>query len=238
MIADLDRAGFGLAAFMVDGAFMSNGILDVAPGYLQAVAASVRAAGGTFIADEVQSGFGRMGTQFWGHRHHGVVPDFITIGKPAGNGHPVGAVITRPEILDHFTGLGPFFSTFGGNNVACAAGIAVLDVIRDEGLVKSALATGRYLREGLRGLMDRHALIGDVRGVGLAIGVELVRDRGTLEPAGAEAARLVGLLRDEAVLIGGEGVYGNVLKIRPPLVFQREHADLLLQGLGRALSRL
>ena len=238
LIADLDRAGFGLAAFMVDGAFMSNGILDVAPGYLQAVAAAVRAAGGTFIADEVQSGFGRMGTQFWGHRHHGVVPDFITIGKPAGNGHPVGAVITRPEILDHFTSLGPFFSTFGGNNVACAAGIAVLDVIRDEGLVKSALAKGRYLREGLRGLMDRHALIGDVRGVGLAIGVELVRDRGTLEPAGAEAARLVGLLRDEAVLIGGEGVYGNVLKIRPPLVFQREHADLLLQGLGRALSRL
>ncbi len=238
LIADLDRAGFGLAAFMVDSAFMTNGILDVAPGYLQAVVAAVRAAGGLFIADEVQSGFGRMGTQFWGHRHHGVVPDFITIGKPAGNGHPIGAVVTRPEILDHFTSLGPFFSTFGGNNVACAAGLAVLDVIEDEGLVGNSLTTGDYLRGRLRGLMGGQAIIGDVRGVGLAIGVELVRDRVTLEPAGAEVKRLTGLLRDEGVLIGGEGVHGNVLKIRPPVAFRSEHADILVQALERALGRL
>ena len=238
LIADLDRAGFGLAAFMVDSAFMTNGILDVAPGYLQAVVAAVRAAGGLFIADEVQSGFGRMGTQFWGHRHHGVHPDFITIGKPAGNGHPLGAVITRPEILDHFTSLGPFFSTFGGNNVACAAGLAVLDVIEDEGLVGNALTTGAYLRGQLAGLMRRHEILGDVRGVGLAVGVELVRDRVTLEPAGAEVKRLTGLLRDEGVLIGGEGVHGNVLKIRPPVAFRPEHADILVQGLERALGRL
>lgn len=238
LIAELDDAGLGVAAFMVDSAFMTNGILDVAPGYLKAIAAKVRAAGGTFIADEVQSGFGRMGTEFWGHRHHGVVPDFITIGKPAGNGHPVGAVITRPEILDHFTSLGPFFSTFGGNNVACAAGIAVLDVIRDEGLVGNSLATGNYLRGELRKLKDRHGIIGDVRGVGLATGVELVRDRKTLEPAGREVTRLLGLLRDEGLLIGGEGVHGNVLKIRPPIVFQREHADIMAAGMERALAKL
>lgn len=233
LIADLGP--LGLAAFMVDSAFMTNGILDVAPGYLQAVAAAVRGAGGLFIADEVQSGFGRMG-QFWGHRHHGVVPDIITIGKPAGNGHPVGAVIARPEILEHFLTLGPFFSTFGGNNVACAAGLAVLDVIADEGLCERARVTGEHLRAGLRGLMARHGLIGDVRGVGLAMGVELVQDRETREPAGA--GRLVGLLRDEGVLLGSEGVHGNVLKIRPPLAFGTDHADLLVQALDRALGRL
>ena len=189
MIAELDAEGYGIAAAMVDSAFMSNGILDAPEGYLQGVVARVRQAGGLFIADEVQSGFGRMGTQFWGHRHHGVTPDFITIGKPAGNGHPVGAVITRPEILSHFLKAGPFFSTFGGNNVACAAGIAVLDVIRDEGLVANALDAGNYLRQGLRGLMQKHAIIGDVRGVGLATGVELVRDRASKEPANTELNR-------------------------------------------------
>ncbi len=238
LIADLDAKGFGIAAAMVDSAFMTNGILDAPQGYLAGVVARVRAAGGLFIADEVQSGFGRMGTEFWGHRHHGVVPDFITIGKPAGNGHPVGAVITRPEILNHFLKYGPFFSTFGGNNVACAAGLAVLDVIRDEGLVRNALDAGNHLRAGLKGLMGRHTLIGDVRGVGLATGVELVRDRRTREPAPAETARLLNLLRDEGVLIGGEGKAGNVLKIRPPIVFTRENADLAVAALDRALSRM
>ncbi len=238
LIAELEGEGYGVAAAMIDSAFMTNGILDAPKGYLQGVVDRVRQAGGTFIADEVQSGFGRMGTEFWGHRHHGVVPDFITIGKPAGNGHPVGAVITRPEILDHFIRLGPFFSTFGGNNVACAAGIAVLDVIRDEGLLENALATGGYLRDGLRKLMHKHAIIGDVRGVGLATGVELVRDRATKEPAATETSRLLGLLRDEGILIGGEGVFANVLKIRPPLVFTMADADIAVAAMDRALSRL
>ncbi|MCB1380439.1 MAG: aminotransferase class III-fold pyridoxal phosphate-dependent enzyme [Alphaproteobacteria bacterium] len=237
-IGELAELGLGVAAAIVDSAFMTNGILDVAPGYLQSLANKVRAAGGLFIADEVQSGFGRMGTAFWGHQHHGVVPDFITIGKPAGNGHPLGAVITRPEILNHFTSEAPFFSTFGGNNVACAAGLAVLDVIRDEELVDNARESGTYLRKALRGLMSQHALIGDVRGVGLATGVELVRDRTTLEPADTEATRLLGLIRDQGVLVGGEGKYGNVLKIRPPTVFTREHADIAVEAIGRALDRL
>ena len=238
LIADLEARGYGVAAAMVDSAFMTNGILDAPAGYLQGVVARVRAAGGMFIADEVQSGFGRMGTHFWGHRHHGITPDFITIGKPAGNGHPVGAVITRPEILSHFLKAGPFFSTFGGNNVACAAGLAVLDVVRDEALAENAQDVGAYLRAGLQRLMARHALLGDVRGVGLATGVELVRDRSTKEPAPAETARLLNLLRDEGVLIGGEGKLGNVLKIRPPIVFTRENADFAVAALDRALARM
>jgi 4-aminobutyrate aminotransferase-like enzyme/Ser/Thr protein kinase RdoA (MazF antagonist) len=238
LIADLDGEGYGVAALMIDSAFMTNGILDAPKGYVQGIVERVHKAGGTFIADEVQSGFGRMGTEFWGHRHHGVVPDFITIGKPAGNGHPVGAVITRPEILEHFIKLGPFFSTFGGNNVACAAGIAVLDVIRDEGLVENARVTGDYLRGGFRKLMREHPIIGDVRGIGLATGVELVRDRTTKEPAAAETTRLLGLLRDEGILIGGEGVLANVLKIRPPIVFSKAHADIAVAAMDRALSRL
>lgn len=238
LIAELGETGHGVAAVMIDSAFMTNGILDAPPGYLQGIAARVRRAGGLFIADEVQSGFGRMGTQFWGHRHHGVVPDFITIGKPAGNGYPVGAVITRPEILSHFLEFGPFFSTFGGNNVAAAAGIAVLDVIRDERLLDNARESGAHLRRGIAGLMERHALIGDVRGVGLATGVELVRDRRTKEPAAPETRRLLGLLRDEGVLIGGEGKHGNVLKIRPPIVFSRENADMAVAAIDRALARL
>ena len=237
-IAELDGEGYGVAAVMIDSAFMSNGVLDAPQGYLTGVAARVRKAGGMFIADEVQSGFGRMGTAFWGHRHHGITPDFITIGKPAGNGHPLGAVVTRPEILAHFLTAGPFFSTFGGNNVSCAAGIAVLDVIGDENLVENARVTGDYFRAGLRGLMPAHGVIGDVRGVGLATGVELVRDRVTKEPAGSEVQRLLNLLRDEGVLMGAEGKFGNVLKIRPPIVFTKAHADIAVAAMGRALSRL
>ena len=179
-----------------------------------------------------------MGSAFWGHSHHKVKPDFITIGKPAGNGHPIGAVITRPDILSHFLSFGPFFSTFGGNNVSCAAGLAVLDVIRDEELVDNAYHCGNYLREGLRDLMDRHAIIGDVRGVGLATGVELVKDRANKNPAASETARLLSLLRDEGVLIGSEGKFANILKIRPPIVFTRDHADLAVAAVDRALARL
>jgi 4-aminobutyrate aminotransferase-like enzyme/tRNA A-37 threonylcarbamoyl transferase component Bud32 len=237
LIADLDEKGFGVAAAMIDSAFMTNGILDAPEGYLKGIVDRVRKAGGLFIADEVQSGFGRMGTAFWGHRHHGVAPDFITIGKPAGNGHPVGAVITRPEILAHFLKSGPFFSTFGGNNVACSAGLAVLDVIRDEELMRNANIVGTCLRGLLAALKDKHTLIGDVRGVGLAVGVELVRDRRTKEPATTEAAQILNLLRDEGVLVGGEGKFGNVLKIRPPIVFTREHAGLAAAALDRALTK-
>ncbi len=237
-ISDLANSSHGVAAAMIDSAFMTNGMLDAPAGYLQTVVEKVRKVGGLFIADEVQSGFGRMGTAMWGHRHHGVVPDFVTIGKPAGNGHPIGAVITRAEILDHFSAAVPIFSTFGGNNVSCAAGMAVLDVIRDENLINNARITGTYLRDLLRALMTKHSLIGDVRGVGLAIGVELVRDRRTLEPATAETQRVANLVRDEGVLIGTEGLHGNILKIRPPIVLKPEQAELVASAVDRALQRL
>lgn len=237
-IADLEQAGYGLAATMIDAAFMTNGMLDVPKGYLRDILAMTHAAGGLYIADEVQSGFGRMGGAMWGHQHHGIVPDFVTIGKPAGNGHPLGVVVTRPEILEHFTRHGPFFSTFGGNNVSCAAGIAVLDVIRDERLIDNARGSGAYLRDGLRALMAKHDIIGDVRGCGLAVGVELVRDRRSKEPAASVVKPLLNLLRDEGVLVGSEGKLGNIVKIRPPIVFNRANADIAIAALDRALSKL
>ena len=237
-IAALAEAGHRPAAFMVDSAFMTNGVLDVLPGYLDEVFEKVRAAGGLCIADEVQSGFGRMGEVMWGHRHHAVTPDIVTIGKPAGNGHPLGVVITRPEIMSAFLTQSQFFSTFGGNNVSCAAGLAVLDVIEQQHLIENAATTGSYFKRGLQHLKEKHALIGEVRGTGLAIGVELVLDRDTRLPARHQTHRVINLLRADGVLIGSEGLLGNVLKIRPPIVFQREHADIALAALDRALSRL
>ena len=237
-IASLAGDGMKPAAVIVDSAFMTNGILAPLPGYVAALFDKVRAAGGLCIADEVQSGFGRMGAHFWGYQHHGVTPDFVTIGKPAGNGHPLGVVLTRPEILDHFCERTAFFSTFGGNNVSAAAGRAVLDVIEDGDLVRKAGETARHFHRGLKALMARHDIIGDVRSAGLAFGMELVRDRALLTPAPEETERLVNLLRDEGLLVGSEGILGNVVKIRPPLVFEPADADMALAMMDRALSRL
>ena len=237
-IGSLNKAGMAPAAFMVDSAFLTNGMPNVPAGYLKAVFAKVRAAGGLCIADEVQSGFGRLGGHMWGHQHHDVMPDIVTIGKPAGNGHPLGVVITTPEIMDTFLQQTAFFSTFGGNNVSCAAGLAVLDVLERERLTDNAAETGAFLKQQLTGLMDRHDLIGDVRGRGLSLCVELVRDRTTLEPARAETDRILNLMRDQGVLVGNEGVHGNIVKIRPPLVFRKEHADMLVNALDRALARV
>jgi len=237
-IASLARAGLKPAAFFVDPAFMTNGVLDVMPGYLKSVFDKVRAAGGLWIADEVQSGFGRMGSLFWGHSHHDVTPDIVTIGKPAGNGHPLGVVITRPEIMDEFCRQSSFFSTFGGNNVSCAAGLAVLDVIEQERLVENAASTGAHLKQGLTILMKKHDVIGAVRGTGLAIGVELVIDHQTRAPARYQTGRLLNLLRDEGILVGNEGQLANIVKVRPPIVFEKEHADIALNAFDRALTRL
>jgi 4-aminobutyrate aminotransferase-like enzyme/Ser/Thr protein kinase RdoA (MazF antagonist) len=237
-IASLAAAGLKPAAFMVDSAFMTNGMLEAPAGYLADVVDKLRAAGGLLIADEVQSGFGRMGRFMWGHRHHGVQPDFVTIGKPAGNGHPIGVVVTTAEIMARFQREVAFFSTYGGNNASCAAGLAVLDVIEREGLVANAERTGAYLKRGLSALMDRHELIGDVRGVGLAIGVELVLDRKTLAPAPAETRKLISLVRDEGVLVGIEGALGNIVKVRPPVVCRPEHAEIIVHAMDRALNRL
>lgn len=237
-IRSLAEAGMKPAAVIVDSAFMTNGILEPCPGYVNELFAKVRAAGGLCIADEVQSGFGRMGAHFWGYQHHGATPDFVTIGKPAGNGHPVGVVLTRPEIFDHFLEQTAFFSTFGGNNVSCAAGLAVLDAIRDGDLMRNARETGALFKAGLKDLARRFPIIGDVRGTGLGFGVELVRDPVTLAPAPQETDRLVNLLRDEGLLVGSEGVHGNIVKMRPPLVFGATEVEIALGALERALLRL
>jgi len=237
-IADMAKTGHKPAAFMIDTSFISNGIPDVPDGYLSKVIDKVRNAGGLIIADEVQAGFGRLGTDMWGCNVHGIIPDFVTIGKPVGNGYPLGAVITSPEIINAYMNETELFSTFGGNPVACAAGMAVLDVIENENLMANAYTIGCYLRDGIRALMDRHPLIGDVRGRGLVVGVELVKDRETKEPATEETERMLDLMRDNGVLVGDEGPYGNVIKIRPPLVFRKEHADILIKALDRSLESL
>jgi len=236
-LADRLRAeGRGLAAFLAETLPSVAGQVVLPPGYLAEAYRHVRAAGGVAIADEVQTGFGRLGTHFWGFEGQGVVPDIVVLGKPIGNGFPLGAVVTTREIADAFDNGMEFFSTFGGNPVSCAAGLAVLDVVEEERLQDRALRVGGRLLEGLRGLSERHSLVGDVRGSGLFLGVELVRDRASLEPAPEEAAYVVNRLRERGVLTGTDGPHHNVLKLRPPLVFSEENARLLLETLDEVLG--
>lgn len=233
--SELAAAGHGLAAFMVDTTFASDGILEAPEGYLAQAFEKVRAAGGLCIADEVQAGFGRTGN-WWGFEAHGVVPDIVTLGKPMANGYPAGAVVTTPSIMAAFAGEADYFSTFGGNPVACMAGLAVLDVIEREDLLARAREVGQYLRERLEELAARHASIGDVRGRGLFQGMELVRDRTSREPAAAETTAAALDLRDRGVLVGTEGPHGNILKIRPPMVCKKRHVDILADTLDQVLG--
>ena len=237
-VASLDARGFAPAAFYLDLILASNGILVPPPGYLAAVFEKVRSAGGLCVADEVQSGFGRTGDHFWGFSAHDVVPDIVTLGKPIGNGFSMAAVGTTPAIVASLMKESEFFSTTGGNPVACAVGLAVLDVLEQEGLQERAARVGARLRSQIEKLAGRHPLIGEVRGAGLFIGVELVRDRSTLEPAAREAAAVINRMRELGVLVGVEGPYSNVLKIRPPLVFDESHALQLTDALDRALREI
>jgi 4-aminobutyrate aminotransferase-like enzyme/Ser/Thr protein kinase RdoA (MazF antagonist) len=226
----------GFAAMYVDPAFTADGILPAPPAYLREAARRVQARGGLLVADEVQAGHGRLGQHLWSFQPSGITPDMVVMGKPMGNGFPVAALVVRSEVLAAVPGETELFSTFGGNPVACAAALAVLDVIEAEGLVASAAQTGAYLRERLAALALRHALIGDVRGEGLLLGIELVGDRETRAPAAGSAGKIIEAMREQGVLLGATGPAGNVLKIRPPLVFGREHADLLLQTLAEVLA--
>jgi 4-aminobutyrate aminotransferase-like enzyme/Ser/Thr protein kinase RdoA (MazF antagonist) len=229
------RTGQGPAAFIAEAISGCGGQVFFPDAYLDTAATLVRKAGGLVIVDEVQTGFGRIGTHMWAHGPQGVVPDIVTLGKPIGNGHPMAAVVTTPEIARAFANGMEFFSSFGGNPVSAAVGMAVLDVIETEGLQARARDTGAYLKSGISELAARHDLIGDVRGQGLFIGVELVRDRWTLEPATHEAGRIANLMRDNGVLISTDGPFDNVLKIKPPLVFGRREADIMLESLAQAL---
>ncbi len=226
----------GFAAYIAETLPSVGGQIVFLPGYLPEVYRYVRDAGGVCIADEVQVGFGRLGTHFWGFETQGVVPDIVVLGKPIGNAFPLAAVVTTAEIAASFANGMEFFSTFGGNPVACAAGLTVLDVMRDEALQEKALHVGNHWLAGLRELMTHHELIGDVRGSGLFLGIELVRDRATLEPADTEASYVVNRLREHGILAGTDGPYHNVIKLRPPLVFTKTDADFFVTTLARILK--
>jgi 4-aminobutyrate aminotransferase-like enzyme/Ser/Thr protein kinase RdoA (MazF antagonist) len=223
------------AALYLDSTFTADGIFVPEPSTVAEIVAAAREVGALFVADEVQSGYGRTG-ELWGLSRWGVTPDIVTLGKPMGNGHPIAAVITRSEIVDRFGASTTFFSTFGGNPVACAAALAVLDVLEDEGLVARTAIVGDRLRSELRALAARHDAIGDIRGRGLMTGVELVTDRASREPA----TDLANLVKDEmaerGVLIGTTSRNGNVLKIRPPLCLSDDEADLVVAALDRVLQ--
>lgn len=235
-IKDLERRGEGLAAFIVDSLFSSDGVYADPAGLLAPVAEVVRQAGGLFVADEVQSGFGRSGDRFWGYQRHGLQPDIVTMGKPMGNGFPVAATLVAPEIVTGFGRDMRYFNTFGGNSVAIAAAQATLDVMQTEGLQQNAERMGRLIREGARALASKFEVIGDVRGAGLYIGIELVSDREAKSPNSEAATYVVNSLREQRVLISATGYDSNVLKVRPPLVFNEANVDQLLTALEKALQ--
>ena len=222
-----------LCGFIAESMPSVAGQIVFPDGYLEKVYDAVRAAGGVCIADEVQTGYGRIGTHFWAFEKYGVVPDVVVLGKPIGNGHPIGAVITTPEIADSFDNGMEFFSTFGGNNVSCAIGLKVLEVVQEEKLQSHALQVGERLLYGLRELQQRHEIIADVRGSGLFLGVELIRNN---QPATGEAKRVVNRMREEGILLGVDGPFHNVIKIRPPMPFSSNDAEQLTATLHMLLQ--
>lgn len=236
VIQEMARAGKKPAAFIHESLPGVAGQIIFPEKYLQHSYRFVREAGGVCIADEVQAGFGRVGTHFWAFELQDVVPDIVTLGKPIGNGHPLGAVITTREIASSFDNGMEYFNTFGGNPVSCAVGLEVLDVIESEGLQENARQVGGTLLEGLSQLQDKYELIGDVRGAGLYVGIELVTDRQTLDPAADQAAYVVERMKDEGILVSTDGPLHNVIKIKPPLVFSQENARYLITAIDKILD--
>ncbi|GAC1677984.1 MAG: aminotransferase class III-fold pyridoxal phosphate-dependent enzyme [Candidatus Acidiferrum sp.] len=236
-VLDSARAeGRGVAAYIAETMPSVGGQIVFPEGYLAETYKHVRAAGAVCIADEVQVGFGRLGSHFWGFETQGVVPDIVVLGKPIGNGFPLAAVITTPEIAASFANGMEFFSTFGGNPVSAAAGMAVLDVVKDENLQENAFRVGQFLMAGLKELQKEHPLIGDVRGSGLFLGIDLVRDRATCAPATDQADYVVNRLRDCGILAGTDGPHHNVIKLRPPLMFSEADAELFTRTLDAILK--
>jgi 4-aminobutyrate aminotransferase-like enzyme/Ser/Thr protein kinase RdoA (MazF antagonist) len=238
-VIDRIRAlGRGLCGYIAETCPSVGGQILMPPGFLPEVYRLVRAAGGVCIADEVQTGFGRMGTHFWAFQVHNVVPDIVVLGKPIANGYPMGALVTTRAIANSFDNGMEFFSTFGGSTAACAAGLATLRATQQEGLQAHALRVGTHLLAGLRELQARHEVVGNIRGSGLFLGVELVKDRATLEPATDEASDVVMRMRELGVLVGTDGPHHNVIKIRGPMPLAERDADCLVAALSRALREL
>ena len=235
-IAELERRGHKLATFICDSIFPSDGIHADPPGFLAKAIAAVHDAGGLYIADEVQPGFARTGDAFWGFARHDVMPDVVTMGKPMGNGFPMAGLVTSPELLARFCDDTGYFNTFGGNPVAAAAGLAVLDVIDAEQLQENARKQGAHITARLRDLAARDDRIGDVRGAGLFLGIDLCGRGKPDQPDPALATAVINGLKDRGVLIGAAGRFGNTLKVRPPLSLSEEEADIFVDRLAETLS--
>jgi 4-aminobutyrate aminotransferase-like enzyme len=228
-IDDLERHGYRLAALITDSAYSSDGIFTDPVGYMQAVVEEVHAAGGVYIADEVQSGFARLGDEMWGFSRHGVLPDIVTMGKPMGNGLPLSGVVFRPEVCEEFGRSVRYFNTFAGSSIPVAAGAAVLDVFEEENVQQRVIENGTALRAGLEEITQGSPYVSEVRGSGLYVGVEIVKDRDTLVPDRARAEDIINDMRDRRVLISGSGEPANVLKIRPPLAFSSADVTRFLE---------
>jgi 4-aminobutyrate aminotransferase-like enzyme len=236
-VDELQASGIGVAALIVCPVFLNEGFPTQVEGWLRPAAEVVRKAGGLLICDEVQSGFGRCGSHFWGHQKQGVVPDIVTMGKPMGNGHPVAGVVTTPDIMARFRTSFRYFNTFGGNPVSCAAAMAVLDELQEKDLQANALAIGTMAHERLSALAEKHEVIGDVRQTGMVFGAEFVTDRETKQPASDYADRVVNAMRARGILLSKLGRHKNTLKIRPPMPFAAEHLDLLIETLDDVISQ-
>ena len=235
-IESFEAEGIGFAGLIFCPIFSGEGLPDAPLHYMQKVVEHVHNAGGVFISDEVQAGFGRTGKKMWGHQLYGVTPDIVSLGKPMGNGHPVGGLVAQADLLNEFRNASMYFNTFGGNPVSCAAAMAVLDVMEQEKLMENAVTTGEYVVQGLKSLQEKHDLIGDVRGHGLFIGLDLVNDRTTKQAATAEAKCVINEMRNRGILTSKIGPHDNVLKIRPPMPFSKENADQLLSTLDDVLA--
>ncbi len=228
--------GKDIAGFFCESILSCGGQIVLPPNYLKTAFAHVRNAGGVCIMDEVQVGFGRVGDHFWGFELQDVVPDIVTMGKPIGNGHPLGAVVTTRAIADAFNNGMEYFNTFGGNPVSCAIGKEVLQIIEDEKLQANALAMGNYLKQELTNLSKEFPIIGDVRGHGLFLGFELVKDVTTLEPAAKQNSYLANRMKEQGILMSTDGLYHNVIKIKPPIIFNQQNANFLLENLQKVLK--
>lgn len=235
-IADMKRHGIRPAMLIVDSIFTSDGILPEEPGFLKGAVEAIRRAGGIFVADEVQPGFGRTGSHMWGFQRHGIDPDIVTLGKPMGNGQPIAGLLTRHDVVEEFGKKSRYFNTFAGNAVSCAAAAAVLMVIRRDRIMDNARDVGAYLLGKVEALRARHDCLGNVRGAGLFVAADIVADRETRASDRDRTTRVVNAMRDNGVLISSCGADHNILKIRPPLIFSRENVDLFVDVLDKALE--
>ena len=235
-IADMKRHGIRPAMLIVDSIFTSDGILPEEPGFLKGAVEAIRRAGGIFVADEVQPGFGRTGSHMWGFQRHGIDPDIVTLGKPMGNGQPIAGLLTRHDVVEEFGNKSRYFNTFAGNAVSCAAAAAVLMVIRRDRIMDNARDVGAYLLSKVDALRARHDCLGNVRGAGLFVAADIVTDRETQASDRDRTTRVVNAMRDNGVLISACGADHNILKIRPPLIFSRENVDLFVDVLDKALE--